>query len=136
MEYLPKSRMVRVDAVVFFGDMVYWANGESENSFMRSLEMVEMDLYVWCSSALDYDENSNTNARTQVPVHVSPGNGDSGDNFSSYYVRFSHARDDSTIPFGTVSISDLPISLPSQRKCFGTKAKLYRRICSLGCALT
>ena len=38
MEYLPdESDAGAVDAVVFFGDMVYWANGESENSFMRDL---------------------------------------------------------------------------------------------------
>ena len=47
-----------VDAIVLFGDMVYWDNGENENSFMRDF------------SALSDDG--------AVPVMVSPGNGDYG----------------------------------------------------------
>jgi hypothetical protein len=59
-----------IDAIVIFGDMVYWDNGENENSFMRDM------------SAL-----SNTGA---VPVMVSPGNGDyGGGGYKRYKVQWS-----------------------------------------------
>jgi len=57
-----------IDAVVLFGDMVYWDNGENENSFMRDL--------------------SNLTADGAVPVMTSPGNGDYGGNYSRYKAQF------------------------------------------------
>ena len=58
-----------VDAIVLFGDMIYWANGESENAFMRDV--------------------SRMSANGSVPFHVTPGNGDSGGNFSIYRGDFA-----------------------------------------------
>jgi hypothetical protein len=51
-----------IDAVVIFGDMVYWDDGETENSFARDLSLLT--------------------ANGSVPVMVSPGNGDYGGNYS------------------------------------------------------
>jgi hypothetical protein len=58
-----------VDAIVLFGDMIYWANGESENAFMRDV--------------------SSMSANGSIPFHVTPGNGDSGGNFSIYRGDFA-----------------------------------------------
>ena len=70
LDYLPEESAVgAVDAIILFGDMVYWANGENENSFMRDLE-------TWSNAS--------------IPVHTSPGNGDSGGNFTSYYKTDFH----------------------------------------------
>jgi predicted MPP superfamily phosphohydrolase len=53
-----------IDAMVIFGDMVYWDNGENENSFMRDV--------------------STLSGEGKVPVMVSPGNGDAAANMSRY----------------------------------------------------
>jgi hypothetical protein len=54
-----------VDAIVVFGDMVYWDNGENENSFAR-------DMSLWSGNG-------------SVPVMASPGNGDYG---GGHYARY------------------------------------------------
>jgi len=58
-----------VDAVLLYGDMVYWADGESENAFMRDV--------------------SSMTANGSVPMMVTPGNGDAGGNFSIYKGDFA-----------------------------------------------
>eukprot|EP00039_Didymoeca_costata_P001043 m.49197 g.49197 ORF g.49197 m.49197 type:complete len:906 (+) comp10603_c0_seq1:100-2817(+) len=58
-----------VDAIVIFGDMVYWDNGENENSFMRDI--------------------STLSANGSVPIMVSPGNGDYGSNYSRYKAQWA-----------------------------------------------
>ncbi len=58
-----------VDAIILYGDMIYWADGESENSFMRDVSLMS--------------------GNGSVPFHVSPGNGDSRGNFSIYKANFA-----------------------------------------------
>eukprot|EP01065_Artemidia_motanka_P032095 TRINITY_DN39147_c0_g1_i1.p1 TRINITY_DN39147_c0_g1~~TRINITY_DN39147_c0_g1_i1.p1 ORF type:complete len:718 (+),score=191.25 TRINITY_DN39147_c0_g1_i1:78-2156(+) len=58
-----------VDMIVIFGDMVYWDNGEHENSFMRDL--------------------SSMSGNGSVPVMVSPGNGDYGGNYSRFKLQWT-----------------------------------------------
>ena len=65
-----------IDAIVLFGDMVYWPSSTTpacgqneyycshENSFMRDVQYLS--------------------GQGSIPFHVSPGNGDSGGNFSIY----------------------------------------------------
>lgn len=69
-----ESEQNAIDAIVLFGDMVYWPNGESENSFMRDVQ---------------------TLSNGSVPFHVSPGNGDSGNNFTIYRNDFRMPEDSS-----------------------------------------
>ena len=111
LEYLPEeSEAGAVDAIVFFGDMVYWANGETENSFMRDLSRWSGNGSVRArpECALDYDEYL-TRARTSrypymfhlvtVTVEII---------FPVTIVQiFTCPRANSTIHFGIVSILDL-----------------------------
>ena len=65
-----------VDAVVIFGDMVYWDNGENENSFMRDIS------------------NMSTSVNRSIPVMTSPGNGDyDGGAYSRYKSQFAMPGD-------------------------------------------
>lgn len=67
LKFLPdESVSGAIDAIVLYGDMVYWANGENENSFMRDVAQLSAN----------------------VPLQVTPGNGDSGGNFSIYRSDF------------------------------------------------
>jgi hypothetical protein len=60
-----------VDGIVLFGDMIYWAGSEAEAeaSFMRDVSAMS--------------------GHGSVPFHVTPGNGDSGGNFSMYRENFA-----------------------------------------------
>jgi hypothetical protein len=60
-----------VDAIVLFGDMVYWDNGENENSFLRDFS------------------NMATAGGVSVPIMVSPGNGDYGSNYARYKAQWA-----------------------------------------------
>ena len=61
-----------LDAVVLFGDMVYFDDGENENSFMRDLSALSVS------------------ASASVPVMVSPGNGDYDNGlYSRYKAQFA-----------------------------------------------
>ena len=59
-----------IDLIILYGDMIYWpsSNGINQNLFMNDL----------CGMA----NNGN------IPIHVSPGNGDSGNNFTIYKNNF------------------------------------------------
>ena len=64
-----ESEAGSIDAIVMFGDYVYWDNGENENAFMR-------DVMRWSGNG-------------SIPVMTTPGNGDyDGGDYTRYRAQF------------------------------------------------